>query len=119
MSALALGLSLSASSFGEVALTPPTVAPVLTVNADIGTTNAELEWTASNKTGSAGFGYNVYCQIDAGPELLVFITGPLDLSYIFEDPSATGETYAFRVVPFNDAGEGPSSNIASVILPGV
>lgn len=109
---------LGSGTGGSGTLTPPTVAPVLTVSADVGSTNAFLEWTASNKTGSAGFGYNVYLQINADPELLIFIGGPLDLTYIDEQPSAAGETYAYRVVPFNDAGEGPSSNTASVVLPG-
>jgi hypothetical protein len=40
------------------------------------------------------------------------------LSYDATYGSSAGETYSFYVVPFNDVGEGPSSNTASVVLPG-
>lgn len=116
---LALTLGRPSSKVGEGALTPPTIAPILIVDTYIGITNAFLQWTASDKTGSSGFGYNVYMKINSGSESLIFIGSPTDITFIQEEPSALGETYTFRVVPFNNAGEGPSSNTASVILPGV
>lgn len=97
---------------GGGGLTPPTLAPVLMVTADLGSYYADLAWTASNKTGSAGFGYHVY---DGSDNLLATTTG---LSHSEEYAGAAGETYSFYVVPFNDAGEGPSSNTADVVLPG-
>lgn len=108
---------LGAGSSGSGTLTPPSVAPVLTVSAtSIGSTDALLEWTASNKTSSAGFQYAVYLQIDSSPESIITYT--TSLVYVDNRPSAAGETYKYRIVPENDAGEGPSSNTASVVLPG-
>ncbi len=113
---------LGAGTSGSGTLTPPTVAPVLTVDADPGSSVALLEWTASNKSGSAGFGYNVYRGTNTPPipgvDSPVFSTGPNTLSSSDNVSAAAGETYYYIVVPFNDAGEGPSSNTASVILPG-
>ena len=120
MSALALGLTLPFSSFGAAPLTPPTVAPVLVVTSAFGSTTAQLDWTASNKASSAGFGYKIYLQVDANPETEIYNEiGELPLSTTYTEPMAAGETYSFRVVPFNDAGDGPSSNTDSVILPGI
>ncbi len=116
MMSLALGASLPADAFASAELTPPTVAPVLTADIAPGEYSTFLEWTASNKTGSAGFQYVVYVQIGANPEGIAGYTN--DLFFVYEDMAATGETYVFRVVPENDAGEGPSSNIASVEIPG-
>lgn len=99
-------------------LTPPSVAPVLTVSADFGSTTANLEWTASNKIGSAGFGYNVYRNVNGTGPTLIATTIPSTLTYNDDNPSAAGETYEYTVIPKNDAGEGPSSNAASVVLPG-
>lgn len=97
-------------------LTPPTVAPVLTVTAELGSETAGLEWTASNKTSSAGFGYDVELNIDGlGWNNIGFTTG---LSFADTRVAAAGETYTYRVTPYNDAGEGPVSNEASVVLPG-
>jgi len=45
------------SATGESVLTPPTVAPVLAVTADLGSTTADLAWSPSNKTSSPGFTY--------------------------------------------------------------
>lgn len=103
---------------GQVAgpLTPPTVAPVLSVSAELGSETANLTWTASNKTGSAGFGYDIEVNINSAGWSAV--TTSTSLSYNYTAGSPAGETYAFRITPFNDAGEGPSSNTASVILPG-
>ena len=98
--------------------TPPTVAPVLTVDADLGSYYANLSWTASNKTSSAGFGYNIFRSIDGIGPTIISTTGPSTLSYNDHNPGAAGELYEYFVTPKNDAGEGPSSNTASVILPG-
>ena len=97
-------------------LTPPTVAPELMAEATFGNYDAFLEWTASNKTGSDGFRYVVYVRLNADPESVATYSN--DLSFIFEDLAATGGSYAFRIVPENSAGQGPSSNTVSVILPG-
>ncbi len=106
------------SSGSNGSLTPPSVAPVLTVEAEMGSTTANLSWTPSNKTGSAGFVYNVYRSID-GFVLMHIIT--LDASYLTyndENSGASGELYEYYIIPKNNAGEGPSSNTASVVLPG-
>lgn len=107
---------LGAGSSGSGTLTPPSVAPVLTASTAPGDYFAFLEWTASNKTTSAGFQYVIYLQVDADPEIIAAYTN--DLNYTYQDLAATGSTYTFRVVPENSAGEGPSSNTASVVLPG-
>ncbi len=114
---LALSLGRPSSKVGEGELTPPTVAPVLTVDADFNSTTALLSWTASNKTDSPGFAYQVWMKIDNGFESVILITTNTSDSY--DVPGALYETYTFRVEPFNDVGYGPSSNTASVILPGV
>jgi len=112
---LALGSSLPAAAFASVPNTAPTIAPVLVVNTQSGLSDAFLEWTASNKTSSAGFGYKIYVQIDSNPETLASTEGD-NLSKTLSFPTAAGETYAFRVVPFNGFGDGPSSNVYSVVL---
>lgn len=113
---LALTLGRPSSQVGEGALTPPTVAPVLSGFAIFGSNTAELSWTTSDKIESPGFGYRVYVQKETDPEGVAGITTALLFNY--SDLVATGETYYFRVVPYNDAGDGPSSNTVSVILPG-
>lgn len=94
---------------------PPSVPPVLVVSADLGSTTANLEWTPSNRTNSPGFSYRVEREIFS-----VFnpIGTTTDLYYNDDQPAAAGETYTYRITPFNDAGEGPSSNAASIVLPG-
>lgn len=102
---------------GVGTLTPPTVAPVLTVDADLGSYIANLEWTPSNKTSSPGFGYNLYGAVF--PEMPVFLQ-PISgssLSTTFDASESPG-LWTFFITPFNDAGEGPSSNEASITLPG-
>lgn len=102
------------SGGGNGVLTPPTVAPMLAVTANFGSTTADLFWSASNKTSSPGFIYRI--EYFNGSWVTAGSTTNLSDSVNF--PSAAGETYTFRVIPLNDAGEGPSSNEASVILPG-
>ncbi len=104
------------SSGGNGVLTPPTVAPVLAVTADFGSSTANAAWTASNKTSSSGFGYRFECKKDSSAWF--FISDTTSLTASFSDGTAAGNTYYFRVTPYNDAGEGPVSNEASVILPG-
>ena len=96
---------------------PPSVAPVLVVSADLGSYVANLEWTASNRTGSAGFAYQIWVDVDGGGYSLLTSVGPGTLSYN-HDASPTAGTYSYYIKPINDAGEGPSSNAASVVLPG-
>lgn len=101
-------------------LTPPTVAPVLEAVARLGEYTVDLNWTPSNKTGSPGFGYEIRRRYVAeGYDWLVtaFVT---DLFYVFNldgNPVEDG-VWEFQVFPYNNAGEGAGSNIASVVLPG-
>lgn len=115
MSALSLSLALPVGLAGHIALTPPTVAPVLIVSAETGTQIANLEWTASNKTSSIGFGYKIELSVDGGA--WSEISTASGLVYDAEQVGAAGESYSYRVTPFNDAGEGPVSNSAGVIIP--
>ena len=66
MNGLVLSLHIGGSGavVGSGALTPPTLAPVLTASVGFGQTNIDLDWTASNKTDSPGFGYNLYYSTD-------------------------------------------------------
>lgn len=109
---------LGAGSSGSGTLTPPSVAPVLTVEADLGSTTANLSWTASNKTGSAGFQYDIYRGINGGGASIIVSVSAATLTYNDSNPGAAGETYEYYIIPKNNAGEGPSSNTASVVLPG-
>jgi hypothetical protein len=95
-------------------LTPPTVAPVLSVSAELGSYTANLVWTPSDKAGSAGFHYEVWVDEGFGP-LLAGTTTDTFFDYTAFPPPGT---YDFYVVPKNSAGGGPSSNTASVNLPG-
>jgi hypothetical protein len=110
---LSLGLPFSRVSEAEIA---PGVAPALDVQTALGSDEASLTWTASNRTGSPGFGYKVEVDIDGGGfNERDTTTG---LSYTDTQGTANGETYTYRVTPFNDYGEGPSSNEVGVVLPG-
>jgi hypothetical protein len=109
-------------SGGSGTLTPPTLAPVLTVTADLGSNTANLDWTASNKITSPGFGYRIYIDINGGGfTALTTVSGStLDSNYT-PSPDPAGETYSFYIEPFNDAGPatgGGLSNQASIVLPG-
>lgn len=107
---------------GVGTLTPPTVAPVLTVDADLGSTTANLSWTPSNKIESPGFTYLLFRTIGVPP--VPGIDSPVNsflpnaTSGVDDVSGASGETYYYLIVPSNSAGEGPSSNAASIILPG-
>ena len=101
---------------GSPSVTPPSIAPVLDVQTTLGSDEASLTWTASNRTGSPGFGYKVEVDIDgAGYTELTTTTNRF---YTDTQGGATGETYTYRITPFNDYGEGPSSNEAGIVLPG-
>lgn len=115
MSALGLGMALARSAGPDLGLTPPSLAPVLSVSAEFGSQTANLEWTASNKTSSIGFGYKIELSVDGGA--WSEISTASGLVYDAEQVGAAGESYSYRVTPFNDAGEGPVSNAAGVILP--
>lgn len=103
------------SPLADNALTPPTLPPVLTVSAELGSFTANLIWTASNKVFSPGFDYRIYVSVDGGPFTDVGTTTSLTFNY---DAGTTAGLYDFRVFPFNDSGEGIGSNVASITLPG-
>jgi len=110
------GFGSGAGGGGGSALLPPSVAPILDVQTTLGSYEASLTWTASNRTGSPGFGYKVEVDIDGGGFNEIVTTA--NLFYTDTQGSAAGETYAYRITPYNDYGEGPSSNEAGVVLPG-
>ena len=96
---------------------PPSVAPVLIVNSTLGSFVAELDWTASNRTGLPGFAYQIWVSLDGGAYSLLDTVGAATLSYS-HNPDPTAGTYSYYIKPINDAGEGPSSNAAITVLPG-
>lgn len=97
-------------------LTAPTLAPVLAVTADLGSKIANLSWSASNKTGSPGFYYSIEVDVNGGGYATVGTT--TSLSSADNQATASGQTYTYRVTPYNSQGGGPSSNTAGVVLPG-
>jgi hypothetical protein len=101
---------------GSPSVTPPSIAPILDAQSTLGSYEASLTWTASNRTGSPGFGYKVEVDIDGGG--FNEIVSTTNLFYTDTQGSATGETYTYRITPYNDYGEGPSSNEVGVVLPG-
>jgi hypothetical protein len=101
---------------GSPSVTPPYIAPILDAQTTLGSDEASLTWTASNRTGSPGFGYKIELDIDGGG--FNEIANTTNLFYTDTQGSAAGETYTYRITPFNDYGEGPSSNEAGVVLPG-
>jgi hypothetical protein len=113
---LGLGLGLPFSRVAGPSFVGPSLAPVLDVQTTLGSDEASLTWTASNQTGSAGFGYKVELDIDGGG--FNEIANTTNLFYTDTQGSAAGETYTYRITPYNDYGEGPSSNEAGVVLPG-
>jgi hypothetical protein len=122
MPAMCLSLNLPCG-VADRTLTPPTVAPVLTVTANLGSTTAQLEWTASDKTSSSSFIYYLYRNTGSAPtpgvdSPIVSLAGSTLTS---EDNVilAAGETYYYIIVPSNSAGDGPASNVVEIILPGI
>lgn len=122
MPAMCLSLNLPCG-VADRTLTPPTVAPVLTVTANLGSTTAQLEWTASDKTSSSSFIYYLYRNTGSAPtpgvdSPIVSLAGSTLTS---EDNVilAAGETYYYIIVPSNSAGDGPASNAVNIILPGI
>lgn len=103
---------------GAGTLTPPTLPPVLTVDADLGSNVANLSWTASNKTSSAGFGYAIWRQVDNASFENIDNVGPGVLTYNDDTTGVAPNIFRYYIIPFNDAGEGPSSNTVSINLPG-
>ena len=101
---------------GSPSVTPPSIAPILDAQSTLGSYQASLTWTASNRTSSPGFGYKVELDIDGGG--FNEIVSTTNLFYTDTQGSAAGETYTYRVTPYNDYGEGPSSNESGVVLPG-
>lgn len=114
---MSLGVGNGAAKTASGPLTPPTVAPVLIGETTTGSYIANLNWTASDKTSSAGFGYDVYYSYLTESNFNL-ITAVTDLYFNFEPGDGTG-VYYFKVIPKNSAGDGPASNIASVTLPGL
>lgn len=98
------------------ALSPPTIAPVLDVTTELGVKTAYLTWSASNKTTSPGFYYDVEVKINSGS--YSSLTTTTSRTYNNTQGAAAGETYTYRITPHNDYGGGPSSNTFGVVLPG-
>jgi hypothetical protein len=101
-------------------LTPPTVAPVLMVDAEPLSVMASLDWTFAGSTSSPGFGFRIYIDVNSGgfTELTTVSAATFTATHT-QVPTPEGETYTFKVTAFNDAGEGPESNAAGVVLPGL
>ena len=90
-------------------LTPPTVAPSLMASESAGVVT--LDWTASNKTGSAGFAYRV--SVDSGAGF-----GTLTTTQLLTAIGSIGSgTYHYKITPYNDAGDGPVSNTETIVIP--
>lgn len=94
----------------------PTLAPVLTGYAfEPESYFVVLNWTSSNRTDTPGFRYVVEYRFNGGSWQYLDETVNLDLiPGMASDPGY----YEFRVIPTNDAGGGPSSNVVGVVLPG-
>jgi hypothetical protein len=103
---------------GVGTLTPPTLAPILTVEADLGSEIANLSWTDSNKTGTSGFGYAIWRQVSNDSWIQIDSVGPSTLAYNDNTTGIAPNLFSYYIVPFNSAGEGPSSNTVSIYLPG-
>lgn len=86
------------------------------VTTELGSDVAALSWTASDKTTSPGFYYDVEVDIDGGG--YSSLTTTTNLTYNDTQGTAGGETYTYRITPHNDYGGGPSSNTVGVVLPG-
>ncbi|SKA88822.1 hypothetical protein SAMN02745166_01491 [Prosthecobacter debontii] len=98
-------------------LTPPTVQPVIqSVTGNELSKELFVTWSASNKAGSPGFIYVIETSDDAGDTWDYFgeTTG---LSSEMSLGSFSDGEYLIRVVPANDAGQGPGSEPEAVTLP--
>lgn len=95
---------------------PPTVAPNLyLIEVSPGSYMPTLNWTASNRSDTPGFRYEIWYDFNGGGYNYLNETTSLSYSQSF---SPNDGTYTFEIRPKNTAGEGPSSNAASVNLPG-
>lgn len=110
---MSLGVGNGAAKTASGPLTPPTVAPVLIASAS--NVTGVLDWTASDKTSSSGFAYRI--ELSIASESFNPINSTTQLFYADQHNDANGETYTYRVTPYNAAGDGPTSNTASIILP--
>lgn len=117
MMSLALGASLPAVAFASAGLTPPSLAPILTADVASMSYVVSLEWTASNKTDSPGFNYQLYTSRDG----VTFITDATTNALFYDYNVSVGDegSWYFKIVPLNDAGNGPASNIATAYIPGL
>lgn len=94
----------------------PTVAPNLyLIEIQPGGSTPTLHWTASNRTDSPGFRYEIWYEINGSG--LTYLGETQNLSYSQSFSPSEG-TFNFQIRPVNNAGEGPSSNTASVNIPG-
>ena len=117
MMSLALGVTLPAVAFASAGLTPPSVAPVLTADVASMSYTVNLEWTASNKTDSPGFMYAIATSRDGS----TFNRDQFTNGLFFDYSVSIGDegTWYFKIIPVNDAGDGPDSNIATAFIPGL
>lgn len=117
MMSLALGVTLPAVAFASAGLTPPSLAPILSADVASMSYTVNLEWTASNKTDSPGFEY----AIESSRDGVSFNRDSATNSLFFDYAVTVGEegSWYFRIVPYNNAGDGPASNIATAFIPGL
>jgi hypothetical protein len=116
---IGLGLHLTTfplTSGGTVPNLPPSVAPILAGSAEPGSMIVNLSWTASNRTTSPGFEYDIYSNGGAGG-IFTLLDSTTALFYN-HDTTPTSGSWEFYVKPVNDYGEGPSSNTVDVTTPG-
>lgn len=106
-----------ANSSGGV-LTPPTLAPVLDVQPfDPDYQVVNMSWSPSNKTDSPGFEYLAQIRFNGGAWTTFNSTTDTYTVYNASgDPLPPG-LYEFRVIPSNDVGNGPPSNIVEMHVP--
>lgn len=90
---------------------PPSVAPVLVAEVDFGSYDVHLSWTQSNRNAQ----YNLYSS-NNGVDF--FLSETTSATFTTYSAGETPATWYFYVTPFNDSGEGPSSNTVSVNVPG-
>lgn len=76
---------------------------------------ATLDWTASNKQASPGFGYKVYSSAPSAGLVYSLEATLGDVLTYSNTVTESGDWY-YYVRPYNDAGEGPFSNFANTNL---